>query len=351
MLLFLSVGLLQATEVANAWELWQVRNNLGGSYTQTADIDLATSAWEAGKEYSVKDIVISNGYAYYCTTAHTSGDSFEEGKWTKMWEADKGWKPIGTEATPFTGIYDGGGYTVKNLYINRGADEQTNNALEPANGENHIGLFGYVTNGSNANAEIKNVGLINPKVTGKRGTGALIGKVMIPSNARYKVITSNCYVNGDVDSYVKGFGATGGLVGANNSNRRQQVPVIQFCWTNINVSSTHQENTAVNPDDNGNAYNIKYGGIVGCNETGVTFDSYAKGNITGGDRVGGVAGCSIDGAVIRCYATGNVSQKIVSQDTSGVGYVVGAIEGMLPPRLRWIFRKWHSSILLLSHWR
>jgi len=320
-----------STNVGTVLDLWNVRGNLSGSYTQTADINLETTAWNSGTSYTVGALVIHGDYAYYCTTAN-SDNSFVVGNWAQLWEAAKGWKPIGTVSSPFTGVYDGGGYTISNLYINRGANASANNVY-PSDGEDNIGLFGYVTNGSSANAVIKNVGLINPKVTGRRATGSLIGKVMIPSNALYKVITSNCYAQGDGDSYIKGFGATGGLVGANNSNRRQQVPVIQFCWTNMNVSSTHPENTASNSSDNGNAYNIKYGGVVGCNETGVTFDSYATGNITGGDRVGGVAGCAIDGAVIRCYATGNVTQNIVSSPTSGVGHVVGAISGKLPPGL------------------
>jgi len=341
MLLFLSVGLLEAANVANILDLWEVRDGLTGDYTQTANIDLdvtdptSIAAWATDTTYSVDDIIeYTDGFAYYCildmTTTDGTQDPGNTTYWTKMWEADKGWEPIGTESSPFTGNYDGDGKTISNLYIARGADTASNNTF-PANGENHVGLFGYVSSNTTANNYIKNVKLTDVDVTGKRGTGALIGKVMMPSDASKTTFTENCSVVGGT---VTGFGATGGLVGANNSDRKQQVPVIQYCWSNVTVASTHPLNTSINSGDNDNPYNIKYGGIVGCNETGVTFDSYARGAVSGGDRVGGVAGCTIDGAVIRCYATGDVTQNIGSSAwEGGVGGITGRITGKLPPGL------------------
>lgn len=333
-------------QIANIKDLWDVRTDLSKYYKQTADIDIAVTNpdiltnWEASNSYSVGAVIEhpTDGYAYYCITAHTSSDTFDTANWTKMWEAVKGWEPIGKDGSPFRGNYNGNGKKVLNIFIDRKAT--TPSGAYFSDGEDNVGLFGYVSSGSSANTEIKNVGIINPKVRGRRGTGSLIGKVMIPARAGYKVVTSNCYaqVLGIFDEgkepYVKGFGATGGLVGANNSDRRQQVPVIQFCWSNVNVSSTHPNHSGINPADNGNPYNIKYGGIVGCNETGVTFDSYATGNITGGDRVGGLAGCTIDGAIIRCWAAANVSQGISSIAwEGGIGGITGRIDGKLPPGL------------------
>jgi hypothetical protein len=74
MLLFLSVGLLEAVDVANILDLWEVRDGLTGDYTQTADINLDVTNptnlvdWAASTSYSVGDIRKhpSDGFAYYC---------------------------------------------------------------------------------------------------------------------------------------------------------------------------------------------------------------------------------------------------------------------------------------------
>jgi hypothetical protein len=111
---------------------------------------------------------------------------------------------------------------------------------------------------------------------------------MIGSSATKKVYITRCYatVNDPGTAIVRGFGATGGLVGANNSNRKQQIPVIRYCWANVKVESTHPGNYKINPNDpvtgaGTNPYNIKYGGLVGCNETGISHDSFAFGEVTG----------------------------------------------------------------------
>ncbi|MDD4668047.1 MAG: hypothetical protein PHR59_08730, partial [Candidatus Cloacimonetes bacterium] len=338
--------------VANVLQLWNVRNHLDWSYTQSGNINLNVThpdsiiSWATSTSYEEGNIRKYGDYAYWCSTSHTSGSSFEAGNWTQMWEAAKGWDPIGTEGSPFKGVYDGNGKDIYNLYINRGADAANDDAL-PQNGTDNVGLFGYVTSGTDANTEIKDLGIINPNVTGKRGTGALVGKVLIGSSATKKVYITRCYATvynqGDAIVVVRGFGATGGLVGANNSDRKQQIPVIRYCWANVKVESTHPGNYKINPNDpvtgaGTNPYNIKYGGLVGCNETGISYDSFAFGEVTGGDRVGGLAGCTIDGAILRCYATGNVQQGIASGSghgtwDGGIGGLTGRVDGKLPPGL------------------
>jgi len=295
-----------SVDVNNILDLWNVRTYLGETYVLTTDLDLEDTNPEtiiayASGTYNTGDIVRYEDFAYYCETDGNSnlptGDN-----WTKMWEADKGWDPIGDDSAPFHGNFNGGGNIISNLFIDRGPDDPADTSTFPSNGENFVGLFGYVTNGSsisnasnNSDIYIQNVGLTDVNITGKRGTGALIGKVDLPDRNNGKlVITENCYVS--VGS-VTGFGATGGLVGANNSQRKQVVPIIRFCYADVTVASTHPTNQALNSGDNNNPYNIKYGGLVGCNENGVTQDSYALGNVSGGDRVGGLAGCTIGGAI------------------------------------------------------
>jgi len=335
-----------AVDVTNILDLWNVRTALSGSYTQTADIDLSVTnpanllVWVASTNYSVGNIRKhpTDGYAYWCKTGNSDA-TFTAANWTRMWQATKGWEPIGNGTTPFTGIYNGANFTISNLYINRKATT-TDPYASNTDGEDNVGLFGLVqsVSGSTINTEIKFVKLTNVNVSGRRATGSLIGKVLLPSTAGKTVITSWCSAFGGT---VSGFGATGGLVGANNSDRKQNVPFIKYSFSNVTVSSTHPTNTSLNLADSFgkpikyNPYNIKYGGVVGCNENGVTSDSYAWGPVSGGDRVGGVAGCTINGSIIRCYAIGSpLVQNIYSTAwEGGVGGITGRTAGNLPPGL------------------
>ncbi len=64
---------------------------------------------------------------------------------TKNWNGGKGFDPIGEDYyDPFTGIFDGKGHKIRNLYINRPD-------------EDNVGLFGVVGSGG----EVKNLGLEN----------------------------------------------------------------------------------------------------------------------------------------------------------------------------------------------
>ncbi|HPN40749.1 MAG TPA: FlgD immunoglobulin-like domain containing protein [Candidatus Cloacimonadota bacterium] len=354
-LMMTAIGLQAQTSVGNILELWNVRNNRSGSYTQTRNIDLAVTDpdilqdWSNSQSYSVGEIrEYTDGYAYYCIQAPPAGTlPTNAAYWTKLWEASKGWEPIGrTSATAFTGDYNGAGYQILNLYINRRASAVANNVY-PSDGEDNVGLFGYVENKLGSDTYIRSVTVVNPRVTGRRATGALVGRILLPitTPARsFTVYIERNEVYGDDSSYVMGFGATGGMVGANNSVAKQRVPVVRFSWANITVSATHPNNYTPNPNDRVgntnvyNPYNIKYGGLVGCNENGITQDSYARGNVSGGDRVGGVAGCTINGAVFRTYSTGYLTRGIVPGAPlpnweGGWGGIVGSTSGSLPPGL------------------
>ncbi len=109
-----------------------------------------------------------------------------------------GFEPIGTNTNKFTGIYDGQGHTISNLYINRPATD-------------YIGLFGAI------NGEVSNLGLVDADITGNFGVSGLCGD-------NVGTIT-NCYSTGSVsgDSYV------GGLCGYN-------VVTITNCYSTGNVS-------------------------------------------------------------------------------------------------------------------
>ncbi len=252
------------------------------------------------------------------------------------WNSNQGWTPIGNSAITFTGIYDAGGYKVINLYMNYPGNGEPTSVVEAQALPGNIGLFGYLECSSSADAVIRNLGILNADITGGRATGSLLGRAQLPSNASFTTIVENCYTAGTIT--VRGFGATGGLVGANNSQKKNMVPIIRYCYSNADVESRFPTNTIQNPNDNDELFNIKYGGLVGCNENGLSMDSYSTGDVYGGKRTGGIAGCSIRGAVIRCYATGQIrtgfqSPPFTSDTDPFIGGIVGRIDGQLPPGL------------------
>ena len=93
---------------------------------------------------------------------------------TSGWDNNSGFSPIGNNSTKFTGSYDGDGYIINGLTIDRSSN-------------NYIGLFGY-TNG----ATIQDLGVTNVNIKGKRWVGGLVGRVMGNSTI------SNCYSTGSV---------------------------------------------------------------------------------------------------------------------------------------------------------
>lgn len=76
------------------------------------------------------------------------------------WYHGYGWSPVGTNNRPFTGVYDGGGYTIDKLTINRPGLVST-------------GFFGTL-NGKTG--YLKNIVLTNATIHGFRNIGAIAGK-------------------------------------------------------------------------------------------------------------------------------------------------------------------------------
>jgi len=96
-----------------------------------------------------------------------------------------GFLPIGGFYGAFFGSYNGNGFTISNLYINRPKTD-------------YVGLFGY-----NMNAKpYTKIGIVNCNITGKNNVGAIAG-------ASDQGAFTECYATGTV----KGASTVGGLVG------------------------------------------------------------------------------------------------------------------------------------------
>ena len=158
----------------------------------------------------------------------------------------------------FAGVFDGNGYAISNFtYANLDEDD--------------AGFFRCV---SDPNAEIKNLGLVDPNVSGDHRVGALVS---VLGNG----VLAGCYVDGGT---IVGSGIVGGLVASNNGI----------------VTDCHSTSLIVVGGD-------CVGGLVGRN-AGTVAGSYAEGEVAGGDDVGGVVGKNARGGEIsRCHAIVAVS--------------------------------------------
>jgi len=191
----------------------------------------------------------------------------------------QGWQPIGVWPDPFTGRFDGQGFEVRDLYIDRPADT-------------NVGLFSFV----NAGATIVGVAVVNADVTGDLYVGALAG------HSRGNL--SNCRSTGNVD----GDTHVGGLVGENGG-------IMSDCYSTAVVSGSFEVGGLIGQNhatvsksySTGRATGSSYvGGLVGWNREGSISNSYSSARVNGEQLVGGLVGHN-RASVSNCYSSGNVT--------------------------------------------
>ena len=218
---------------------------------------------------------------------------------TSTWNEDPGnpgtyfgFDPIGMNSPYFTGSFDGKGYTINNLYINR-----------PTNAS--CGLFGVTGDGCGT---IQDVGLVDCDITGRSFTGALIGYQSVTGGA-----VSTCYSTGSVSGERSGsssLGAVGGLIGYATGS-------ITSCYSTCTVTATHT----------GTSYIDSCGGLIGSHAAVSTVTScYATGaiSITAQNDIlliGGLIG-NTDAVVSKCYSIGSVTID-AGEDADQIGGFIG----------------------------
>ncbi len=257
MLIILSAAILLAgfqsaqaqTEIRDWNDLHDIRDNLAGSYVLMNDLD--------------QD---SPGYATYNT--------------------NEGWLPIGTVDTPFTGTFDGNGYTISGLTIDRDTG--------------YNGLFGDAVD-----ATVRNVGIVNANIrTSGAWNGVLFGRVT--ASTIQNVYSTGVLVQDDQANFHHG-----GLIGQIRGGR------LIKSWSSVDITTIGR----------------LMGGLIGTitsfdNSPAVVEETYATGDVTcladDGDItlyrwVGGLVGQFGGSSIIRnSYATGTVTAY--SQVGGLVGY-------------------------------
>ncbi|MFO8110288.1 MAG: GLUG motif-containing protein [Thermoplasmata archaeon] len=178
-----------------------------------------------------------------------------------------GWQPIGSFNSEFTGNFNGQGFIIRSLYIDRSGQD--------------TGLFGAISGSTLENMILEDVDITSDQDF----TGGLVGwSGNAPSTIR----------NSSVNGSITGANRVGGLVGQ-----------IQ--------ESTVVTNSHTTGEVNGNNY---VGGLVGrCGfageSPGYIHESYSEAVVGGENYVGGLVGsnegdASNPGTIENCYATGTV---------------------------------------------
>ncbi len=239
----ITANFIEGIEIRDWYDLDAIREELNNYYFLMNDLDSTTA-----------------GYQELASPTANGGN---------------GWQPIGNFTDSFTWTFDGQGYEIRDLFINRPD-------------ENEVGLFRYVGYGV-----IKDIGVVNAIVTGSENVGGLI--------ADNFGTVSDSYFTGSVTGIMTGSMAlnescrqlmgVGGVVGINSGN-------VSHCYSTGSVTDTGTCTGSANE-----WWGV--GGVVGLN-LGNVSDSYSTSSVTGNSYVGGLMGGGT-GSVVNSYSTGSVT--------------------------------------------
>ena len=269
---------------------------MDGDYSILANFGL--EIWEIRDWYDLDAIRnnLSRKYILTNTLASTTAGYIELASETA--NQGRGWEPIGTSDDQFIGSFDGQGYEIKDLFINR-PDEDS------------AGLFGEV----GQEGVTKDIGVVNLTVIGNNYVGGLVG--------HSDGTVSNSYSTGSVT----GQEHVGALVGHNGG-------IVNNSYASGSVTGDSRVGGLVgwNQATLSNSYSIcsvtgnsSVGGLVGDNwyYKGTVSNSYSTGSVTGRSRVGGLVGVNYYGSVTHSYSTASVTGS--SQVGGLVGYNTGTV--------------------------
>ncbi|SIR91323.1 hypothetical protein SAMN05880566_1431, partial [Janthinobacterium sp. TND4EL3] len=264
---------------------------------------------------------------------------------TSGWDGGKGFAPIGSDATPFMGTFDGLGHEIVGLTINRpdvpvrmfgniGAAAAVRNLSFSG-----VSVAGSVATYSSTYAGIGALAAVNNgKIDNVYSSGAVSGSGYVNLGGLVGInggTISNSRVSGTVvsagDPGPGGYGAAGGFVGLNavgglikNSSSSATTSSTRYVAAGlvVNNSGAISDSYATGTVNAGGNYG---GGLVSFNN-GSIDNSYATGAMNGTGSAGGLVGTnnSSSATITNSYATGKVTST-----GAYVGGLVGLLRGTL----------------------
>lgn len=205
---------------------------------------------------------------------------------TTEWDEGKGFDPIGTMAAGFSGRFDGNGFAIQNLYINRGIGQSE-----------ALGIFRKVE----AGGELVNIRVVDADITAlclvdpcDAGTGTVTGLNLGTISG---AMVTGTEVNGPVN--------TGGVAGVNGGTIEES-----------GSSGSVQGETHT-------------GGLVGSNSnTGAIHESWSAGSVLAESRTGGLAGEN-SGEILDSWSTADTEGEHLTDSETGGLTGVNTITGTI----------------------
>ena len=318
-------------------------NIVGNLLTSKTDYEIIVDA-----EFNANDYTVEDGASYLTISTaeelakvaeeiaagneeYTSimlGGDIDLAELVQTRSAASNWTPVGTPEKPFIGVFDGNGYTIKNLTLVE---------TEAKEGKAFIGFFGYAKNAIIKNVTFENVYVNIPclDIDHSQGhIGAVVGSLEGTSTVENVTVKGDIFV--EATTTANGASRVAVVAGGNLGNGNvtmKNVHVIanegSYLKANNNTGALAGQlmgkNMFVDCSSNINVTVNKFfaGGIIGIAGSNDTFiNCHTSGDIAviagragrGNDqyRVGGIAGGWADGktnvcTLVNCSYTGNVS--------------------------------------------
>lgn len=225
-----------------------------------------TGAGTSGSPYLISDVHELQTMRYNLSAHYRIQQDIDASE-TVTWFSGAGFEPIGSNAEPFAGTLNGGGFSITGLVITRTAQP-------------YIGLLGY-TDG----ATVTNVTVYDGNVQGDDVVGSLIGQAE-NSVVSYSHTTGN----------VSGSTTVGGLIG-------------RLVDSEVIDSYTFNAVTATGSS---------VGGLVGHSEDSIINRTYSKGAVVGVGNVGGLIGNAVGSIIDRSFWDSDTSNQESSDGGDGM---------------------------------
>ena len=264
-------------EVSTLAQLDAIRHDLTGVGSST------NAAYIAAFPNRITSTTKRMGCPGTCTgyelTANLDFDENGDGQITSddstYWNGGAGWTPIGSDSSAsarYQGDFKGNGYTINNLFINRGSWSD-------------VGLFGSTHNTS----RIESLGVTNANVRAQNYVAILVGSL-------YGDIVA-CYATGAVTGTGDGMGQNRGQVGA----------LAGYAGVNARAATVHSSYSHASVTGI-----VSVGGLVGYGWHITMTNSYATGAVT---RASGNSHAF--GGLLGWFNSGSVTASYCDTDTGG----------------------------------
>ena len=218
---------------------------------------------------------------------------------TNTWASGAGWIPIGSAASRFNGHYNGQGFKITNLFMNRpsgdkaffawlqGATVKNLTIESPSFTLTSSGNWNAIFAARAGNVTIDNVKIVGGSLTasGSGISAPMFGEVYTLSGSTSTISNCSNTANASLKDYTAGF--------LGSSNTYGNAITISNCFSNATISGTW-----------------RVGGFAGHPSGTITFEKcYSAGSVSGADNVGGFIGVCDDAVQTfnDCYSTANVT--------------------------------------------